>query len=321
MKIVRASGPGGPEVLKFEEVSDPEPGSGQVLVRLEAIGVNFADIYARRMAAKDQATLMGREGAGAVEAVGDQVKEFKVGDKVAFADTLGAYAQKLVVAEKRLVPVPVKLTTKQAAASLLQGMTAHYLAVSVFAVESGDVVLVHAAAGGVGGLLVQIAKQNGAMVVGTVSSGKKAQVAQDVGADEVVIYTQKNFEEEVKRITASMGVHVVYDSVGKDTFEKSLNCLRPRGMMVLFGQSSGAVANVDPQVLAAKGSLFLTRPSLKDYTAERSELLSRAAEIFKKVAAEDLKVQIFKEFPLEQAAAAHKALENRETIGKVLLRP
>ncbi|HEY4694612.1 MAG TPA: quinone oxidoreductase [Candidatus Nanoarchaeia archaeon] len=321
MKAIRVHGPGGPEVLKYEEVPDPKAGNGEVLVVLEAIGVNFVDIYNRRSAPSGQTTPIGREGAGVVEAVGQGVKDFKVGDKVAFDGTLGAYAELIAVPADRLVKVPSKLTTKQAASVLLQGMTAHYLATSVYPLKKGDVCLVHAAAGGVGELLCQMAKMRGAKVIGTVSTREKAKVAGEAGADEVIVYTKADFGEEVKKLTAGKGVNVIYDSVGKTTFLKGFKVLRPLGMMVLFGQSSGPVESFDPSILAKGGSLFFTRPSLTNYTATRQDLLQRANEVFKWVADGSLKVRVFKEFPLQEAAKAHQALEERQTVGKLLLTP
>jgi NADPH2:quinone reductase len=280
--------------------------------------VNFADIYARRSAKLEQP--MGREGGGVVEEVGSGVTDFEEGDKVAFADTVGAYAERIAVPADRAVKIPNGLTTKQAAAVLLQGMTAHYLAKSTYPLKGADVCLVHAAAGGVGELLCQIAKKSLARVIGTVSSTEKAKVAKEAGADEVIVYTKDDFEEEVKKLTGNQGVNVVYDSVGKETFLKSLNCLKPRGLLALFGQSSGSVEPFDLSLLAKK-SLFLTRPSLTAYTAERKELLQRSEEIFKWVLAGSLKVRVFKELPLKEAWVAQKILEGRETTGKVLLIP
>ncbi len=319
MRQIVATGPGGPEVLKLVEKETPKPNEGEVLVHLEAIGVNFADIYARRGANGE--TPMGREGAGEVSEVGPSVSEFKKGDKVAFADTIGSYAQFIIVPASRLVKIPQKLSSKQAAAGLLQGMTAHYLATSTFPIKDGNTVLVHAAAGGVGELLTQIAKMRGARVIGTVSTEDKAKIAKDAGVDEVINYQEKDFEEEVKKLTDGNGVDVVYDSVGKNTFLKGFNVLKSRGTMVLFGASSGPVESFDPTILVQKGSLSLARVSLKDYTAEREELLQRSSEIFDWVASGKLKLRIFKEFPLDQAAEAQKELENRQTVGKVLLIP
>ncbi len=317
-KIV-ATGPGGIEVLKYIEVENLKPAEGEVLVKLEVIGVNFADIYARRGANGE--TPMGREGAGIVEEVGSGNTEFKKGDKVAFADTLGAYSEFIVVPTNRLVAIPENLTTKQAATVLLQGMTAHYLATSTYPLAKPDTALIHAAAGGVGELLIQIAKMRGARVLGTVSTKQKAEIAKELGADEVINYTETDFVEEAKKLTNSKGVDVIYDSVGKDTLVKGLDALKARGTMVSFGQASGPVEPLDISQLVLKGSLTLSKVSLKDYTTERSELLQRANEIFDWVGSGKLNLRVFKEIPLEQAAEAQKELENRETVGKLLLIP
>jgi len=321
MKTVVATGSGGIEVLNFQDAPDPKSEKEQVLVRLEAIGVNFADIYARRGATAGEKTPMGREGAGVVEEVGAEVTEFKKGDKVAFSDTLGAYSELISVPAKRLVPIPEGITTKQAAAVLLQGMTAHYLATSTYPLKNSDTCLVHAAAGGVGELLVQIAKMRGAKVFGTVSTDEKAKVAKVAGVDEIILYTKEDFAEKVKELTNNIGVNVIYDSVGKDTILKDFDAVINRGMIVMFGQSSGAVDPIDTNMLVQKGSLTFARVSLKDYTAKREELLSRANEVFDWVISRKLKIRIFKEFPLAEVSEAQKLLENRETVGKVLLIP
>jgi len=256
-----------------------------------------------------------------VDAVGPNVTEFRPGDRVAYASQQGSYAQYQIVSSWRLALIPVAISTQQAAAVMLQGLTAHYLCFSTYPLRPGDTALIHAAAGGVGLLLVQIAKRCGARVLGTVSTGEKAQLAREAGADEVILYTQTDFEAEVKRLTGGKGVSVVYDSVGKTTFDKSLNCLKPRGYMVLFGQSSGAVPPLDPQVLNAKGALFLTRPTLGFYTADRQELLSRTNDLFAWMASGELKVRIDRTFPLAQAAEAHRYMQGRQSKGKVLLIP
>ncbi len=264
---------------------------------------------------------LGMEGAGIVDAVGDGVNEIKRGDRVAYAMVPGAYADYAIVPAAKLAPVPQNVDAKTAAASILQGMTAHYLTHSTYALKSGETTLVHAAAGGVGLLLVQIAKMLGARVIGTVSTEAKAQLAKQAGADEVILYTQTDFLPKVKRLTDGRGVHVVYDSVGATTFEKSLDCLRPRGYLVLFGQSSGAVAPLDPGKLAAKGSLFLTRPSLTHYALDRAEILQRSGALFQWIAAGQLKVRIDKIFPMAKAADAQLLLEGRQTTGKLVLVP
>jgi NADPH:quinone reductase len=322
MRAVRVHQPGGPEVLRYEEVSSPEPKAGEALVELEASGVNFIDIYKRAGLYKlPLPATLGEEGAGRVVAVGEGVTDVRVGDRVAWASVLGSYAELAVVPAGRLVPLPSEVSATQGAALMLQGMTAHYLACTTYPLRQGDRCLVHAAAGGVGLLLVQIAKKRGARVIGTVGSDAKAELAREAGADEVIVYTRQDFVQETKRITDGRGVHVVYDSVGRSTFLPSLDVLVPRGTMVLFGQSSGAVAPIDPQILNQKGSLFLTRPMLRHYVASREELLWRAREIFTWVASAELKLRIGAEYPLAAAAEAHRALEGRRTTGKVLLRP
>jgi len=320
MHAVRIHQHGGPEVLRYEEVPTPAPGEGQVLVRLVACGVNFIDIYQRKGLYKlDLPATLGQEGAGVVEAVGPGVTEVKPGDRVAYSNVLGSYAEYVVVPAQRVVPIPEGVTYQQAAAAMLQGMTAHYLVTSTYPLKPGDVCLVHAAAGGVGLLLVQMAKRRGATVIGTVSTEEKAKLAREAGADHVIVYTQQDFEAEVLRITEGRKLQVVYDSVGKDTFEKSLNCLALRGVLVLYGQSSGPVPPFDPQVLAQKGSLFLTRPVLWHYTTTREELLWRAGEVLDWVRTGELQLRVDRAYPLAQAAEAQRALEGRQTTGKVLL--
>jgi NADPH2:quinone reductase len=319
MKAIRIHSFGGPDVLRYEDVAVPSPGAGQALVRVEAAGLNFTDIYRRSGLYKVELPhTLGLEGAGTVNAIGPGVTGLAVGDRVAVTDVPGAYAQYVLAPADRLVPIPPGVSARQAAAVILQGMTAHYLALATYPLQRGDVCLVHAAAGGVGLLLCQIAKRCGARVIATVSTEAKAELARKAGADEIIFYTRQDFEVEVKRLTGA-GVQVVYDSVGKTTFEKGLDCLRPRGMMVLFGQSSGPVAPIDPQVLNQKGSLFLTRPTLFNYIATRDELLSRAGEVLGWLADGSLSVRIDREYPLADAASAHRALEGRETTGKVLL--
>jgi NADPH2:quinone reductase len=300
----------------------PTPSPGQALIRMEAVGVNFIEIYHRTGLYKVQLPFTpGTEGAGTVEAVGPGVTTVRQGDRVASVNLLGSYAEYAVAPADRLVPLPDRVSTRQGAAVLLQGLTAHYLVTSTYHLQRGESCLVHAAAGGVGLLLCQMARRIGARVIGTVSTEEKAQLAREAGADDVILYTQADFETEVKRLTAGAGVQVVYDSVGRTTFAKGLNCLARRGLMVLLGQSSGPVEPVDPQILNQKGSLFLTRPSIGHYTATREELLQRSADVLGWVADGSLSVRIGHEFPLANAADAHRELESRRTTGKVLLIP
>jgi NADPH2:quinone reductase len=320
MKAVRVHKYGGPEVLTLEEIPVPEPKAGEARVKIEAAGVNYIDIYQRTglYPMKTPFTL-GTEGAGIVDAVGPDVTEVKKGDRVGYAMIPGSYAEYAIVSAARLVPIPSNIEARVAAALMLQGMTAHYLTHNTYPLKKGDTALIHAAAGGVGLLLIQIAKQLGAKVIGTVSTEAKAKLAKEAGADHVILYTQTDFLAEVKKLTDGRGLEVVYDSVGQTTFDKSLECLRPRGYMVLFGQSSGPVAPFDPARLAARGSLFLTRPSLAHYSLDRAELLQRASDIFNWAAAGTLKVRIDKSFPMAEAAEAHRQLEGRKTTGKVIL--
>jgi NADPH2:quinone reductase len=322
MKAVRVHKYGGPEVLAVEEIPIPEPQPDQARVKIEAIGINYIDIYQRTGLYPLQTPFtLGREAAGTVDAVGPNATEVKVGDRVAYAMEPGAYAEYAVVPAWKLVPVPAKIDSRSAAATMLQGMTAHYLAHSTYPLKPGEAALVHAAAGGVGLLLIQIAKMCGAHVIGTVSTEAKAQLAREAGADEVILYTQTDFLAEVKKLTHGKGVHVVYDSVGVTTFEKSLNCLRPRGCLALFGQSSGPVPTFDLGKLATMGSLFVTRPTLLHYMSDRSELLGRANELFEWIASGRLKLRIDKSFTLTEAAHAHRLLEGRKTTGKLVLFP
>jgi NADPH2:quinone reductase len=316
------SATGGPDALQLEDIPIPEPGPGQIRIKVEAAGVNFVEIYQR----KGQYTLPlpftpGGEAAGRVDAVASDVSSIEVGARVAAMDARGAYAQYTLIQADQAVPLPEGVNAEVAAAVMTQGITAHFLAHSVFKLEAGQTALIHAAAGGVGQLLVQIAKKRGARVIGTVGSVEKAQIARDLGADEVILYNETDFEAETKRLTNGVGVDVVYDSVGRTTFEKGLNVLKPRGLMALFGQSSGPVAPLDPQILNAKGSLFLTRPTLRHYIATREELLWRAQDILDWIAAGELRVRVDKTFPLAEASAAHQYLEDRKTQGKVLLLP
>jgi NADPH:quinone reductase len=322
VKAIRVHSPGGPEALRYEDVPQPSPAAGEVLVKVEAAGVNYIDVYQRTGLYKVATPFtLGQEAAGVVTAVGPGVTDPKPGDRVAYTSILGAYAEYAVVPADRVVVLPDGVTTRQAAAVMLQGMTAHYLAGTTYPLKTGDTCLVHAAAGGVGLLLCQVASRRGARVIGTVSTREKAALARDAGARDVILYTEQDFEAEAKRVTNGLGVQVVYDSVGKTTFEKGLNCLTRRGMMVLYGQSSGPVGAFDPQVLSQKGSLFLTRPTLAHYIATRGELVTRAGEVLSWVKSGTLKVRIEHEFSLAEAAEAHRALEARKTTGKLLLIP
>ena len=322
MKAIRIHGNGGPEVLTLDEIPDPKPGPGEAVVKIEAAGLNYIDVYYRTGLYKGQLPLtIGVEGAGVVTLVGPDVTEVKVGDRVAYTGVPGAYAELAAVPGARLVKLPDGLDGKVGAAAMLQGMTAHYLSHTTYPLRSGDWCLVHAAAGGVGLLLCQMAKMRGARVIGTVSTDAKAKLAREAGADEVILYTKQDFEAEVKRITGGTGVHVVYDAVGKTTFDKSLNCLRMRGMLVLYGQSSGPVPPFDAAILNQKGSLFLTRPSLFHHIVTREELLERAGEVLGWITSGRLKLRIDLTLPLARAAEAHRQLEGRHTTGKVLLIP
>lgn len=321
MRAVRLHAPGGADAMTVETIPVPQPGVGEALVRLEAAGVNFIDVYKRMGLYKvPLPATLGEEGAGTVAALGEGVTELKVGDRVAWASVLGAYAEFAVVPAARLVPLPNTVSVTQGAAVMLQGMTAHYLATSSYPLKSGDTCLVHAAAGGVGLLLVQIAKRRGARVIATAGSDDKAALARGAGADEVIVYTREDFADETRRLTSGKGVQVVYDSVGATTFLRGFDVLVPRGMMVLFGQSSGPVQPIDPQLLNQKGSLFLTRPTLAHYIATRDELLARSRDLFAWIGAGELDVRVGTEFALGDAGDAHRALEGRRTTGKVLLR-
>jgi len=322
MRAIRVPHYGGPEVMKLEDLSTPKPGPGQALVRLEAAGVNFIDVYQRTGLYKGALPVpLGLEGSGLVEEVGPGVTTVKIGERVAWTGVPGSYATHNLVPADRLVTLPPGLDARAGAAAMLQGMTAHYLAHSSYRLKPDDSCLVHAAAGGVGLLLCQMAKRAGARVIGTVSTEEKAKLAREAGADEVILYTKQDFEAEVKRLTGGKGVQVVYDSVAKDTFEKSLNCLAPRGYMILFGQSSGPIGPFDPQVLNAKGSLFLQRPSLNHHIVTREELVTRAGDVLEWVQKGELRLRIGATFALAEAAEAHRQLEGRKTTGKVLLIP
>jgi NADPH2:quinone reductase len=322
MKAIRVHTPGGPEVMKLEEVPEPKAGPGQVVVKLEAAGLNYIDVYFRTGTYKAPLPLTpGLEGAGTVTQVGDGVKDLKVGDRVAYTGIPGSYAQMNVCPADRLVKIPDKLSFRDGAAAMLQGMTAHYLTRSTYPLKSGDTCLVHAAAGGMGLLLTQLGKMFGATVIGTVSTEEKAALAKQAGADHVILYSKQDFVAEVKRLTGGKGLNVVYDAVGKDTFDKGFDCLVARGMMVLYGQSSGPVGPFDLQILNAKGSLFVTRPSLNHHIASREELVQRSGDVLGWIRDGKLKLRVETTFPLDKASEAHRALEGRQTTGKVLLIP
>jgi NADPH2:quinone reductase len=322
MKAVRIHTSGGPEVMRYEDAPEPTPKAGEAVVKVEAAGLNYIDVYFRSGQYKGEFPLtLGMEAGGTVTSVGPNVTDVKVGDRVAYTGVPGAYAQSAVVPAARLVTLPQGITAKQGAAAMLQGMTAHYLACATYPLKPGDTCLVHAAAGGVGLLLCQIAKMRGARVIGTVSTEEKAKLAREAGAADVILYTQQDFEAEVKRLTDGKGVNVVYDSVGKTTFDKGFNCLRPRGLMALYGQSSGPTGPFDLQILNAKGSLFVTRPSLNHHVATREDLVQRSGEVLGWIRDGKLKLRMETDFPLKDAAEAHRALEGRKTTGKVLLIP
>jgi len=321
MKAIRVHQTGGPETLKYEDIPVPSPSPGQAQIRIEAIGLNYIDCYFRTGLYKTALPFTpGMEAAGTVTAIGPDVTELKAGDRVAYAGHMGAYAEYAVVPADRLVKLPDGVDARSAAAAMLQGMTAHYLATSTYELKKGDVALVHAAAGGVGLLLIQIAKMRGARVLGTVSTREKAALAKEAGADEVILYTEQDFEAEVMRLTDGKGVNVVYDSVAKTTFDKSLNCVGVRGTLALFGQSSGPVPPFDPARLAKNG-VFLTRPSLTHHTATRAELLQRASDVLGWVVSGQLRLRVSQVLPLREAAEAHRLLEGRKSTGKVLLIP
>ncbi len=320
MKAIQVKETGGPEKMQLVDVPTPKPGPKQALVRIAASGVNYIDVYFRSGLYKaDLPVTLGSEAAGTVEAVGPEVTEVAPGDRVAYAMTRGSYAEYALVPAAQLVAIPENLDFQTAAAAMLQGMTAHYLTHSTHPLKSGDACLVHAAAGGAGGLIVQMARMLGARVFGTVSTEEKARVARQHGADETILYTQQDFEVEVKRLTGGKGVDVVYDSVGRTTFDKSLNCLRPRGLVALFGQSSGPVPPFELTTLNIRGSLYVTRPSLAHYLLTREELLWRAGDVLSWVASGKLRLRIDRAYPLAEAAAAHRDLEGRKTAGKLLL--
>jgi NADPH:quinone reductase len=322
MKAIQVQKTGGPEVLTLVDLSIPKPKANEAVVKIAASGINFIDVYFRE--GRYPATLPfvdGQEAAGTVTEVGSEVKSVKPGDRVAYSNVIGSYAEYAAVPAERLVQVPDKISDQQAAAAMLQGMTAHYLINTTYPLKKGETALIHAAAGGVGLLLVQMAKNIGARVIGTAGSEEKAKLARDAGADEVIIYTNQDFEAETKRLTENKGVHVVYDGVGKSTFEKGLNVLRPRGYMVLFGGASGAVSPFDPIALSQKGSLFVTRPSLVHYIATRQELEHRSSDVFNMIVAGKLKLRVGQVYKLEEVQQAHRDLEGRKTTGKILLVP
>ena len=322
MKAIRIHAPGGPEALQYDDVAEPTPSAGQAVVKLAAAGVNYIDVYFRTGAYKAPLPLIiGLEGAGTVSAVGQGVTDVKAGDTVAWTGVPGAYAQMAAVPADRLVKLPAGVAAKDGAAAMLQGMTAHYLVKSSYPLKKGDTCLVHAAAGGMGLLLCQMGKMLGATVIGTVSTEEKATLAKGAGADYVILYSKQDFEPEVKRITGGRGVDVVYDGVGVTTFDKSLHCLRPRGFMILFGAASGPVPPLDLQIINQRGSLFVQRPSLNHHIATREELVQRAGEVLGWIRDGKIKLRVEHQFPLAQAADAHRALEGRKTTGKILLIP
>ena len=322
MKAIRVEKVGGPEVLQLRDVPLPEPGKGQARIKLETIGLNFIDVYHRTgLYPLPLPFIPGGEGAGIVDAIGPGVSEVKPGDRVAYAMGIASYAEYVVMPAWKLVKLPEWLSTEDAAAVMLQGLTVHYLLRSTYEVKKGDPILVHAAAGGVGLLMVQTAKHLGAFVIGTCSTEEKAQTVRGAGADEVILYTKQDFLEETKKIMRGDGVAAVYDSVGQATFERSLDCLRPRGILVLFGQSSGPVLSFNPSVLAQKGSLYLTRPSLAHYMLTRAELMQRTSELFDWIQSGVAKIRIDSTFPLAKVADAHNKLESRASSGKILLTP
>jgi NADPH:quinone reductase len=322
MQAIQVKQVGGPEAMELVDLPVPQPKAIEAVVKLAASGVNFIDVYFREGRYKTALPFVpGQEGAGVVSAVGAEAKSLKVGDRVAWCGLQGAYAEYAAVSAERLVSIPQGISDQHAAAAMLQGMTAHYLSHDTFPLKRGETALIHAAAGGVGLLLVQMAHNIGARVIATVSTEQKAKLAREAGADEVILYTQSDFEAETKRLTGGKGVDVVYDSVGKTTFEKGLNVLRPRGMMVLFGGSSGAVPPFDLVALSHKGSLYVTRPTLANYITTREELVVRSSAVFSMITAGKLKLRIDHNYPLAEAQQAHRDLEGRKTTGKLLLIP
>jgi NADPH2:quinone reductase len=322
MKAIQVSQTGGPEALVLVDLPAPNPKANEAVVQVKAAGVNFIDVYFREGRYPAQVPFInGQEGAGVVTEVGSDVSEVQPGDRVAYTGVIGSYAEFAAVPANRLVKIPDELNLEQAAAAMLQGMTAHYLLHSTYKLQAGETALIHAAAGGVGLLLVQMAKKIGARVIGTAGAAEKAQLARDAGADECIVYTEADFETETRRLTNGKGVNVVYDGVGKATFDKDLNVLVPRGYLVLFGGSSGAVPPFDLIKLSQKGSLYITRPTLVNYIATRDDLEWRATDVLGLIAGGDLKLRIHKAYPLADAAQAHRDLEGRKTTGKLLLIP
>ncbi len=322
MKAIRVQHTGGPEVMELVEVPAPQPKGSEAVVKVNVAGVNSIDSQFREGRLRTPLPFIpGQEGAGVVTAVGPQAKTVKAGDRVAWSGTLGSYAEYVAAPEEHLVPVPAAINDEQATAAMVHGLTAHYLVNDAHKLKPGETALVHAAAGGVGLLVVQMAHAIGARVIGTVSSDEKAQSAREAGADEVIVFTKQDFESEAKRYTGAKGVDVVYDGVGKATFEKNLNVMRLRGMLVLYGMSSGAVPPVDPAKLSEKGSLYMARTTLAHFTATREELLSRASDLFKLITEGKLHMRIGKKYPLAEAAQAHRDLEGRHLTGKLLLIP
>jgi NADPH2:quinone reductase len=322
MKAIRVHTPGDASALSYEDVPDPVPGPHDLVVKVEASGVNYIDVYHRNGHYKVPPPFTpGSEAAGKVVAVGDAVSGVSIGDRVAYSGVIGAYAELAKVPAARVVKIPEGVTAKQAASLMLQGITAHYLATSTYPLAPGDTCVVHAAAGGVGLLLCQIAKMRGAIVIGTVSTEAKATLAQEAGADHVILYTQQAFDAEVKKLTGGVGAKVIYDGVGKTTFDRDLDCLAPRGLVALYGGASGPVPPLDLLTLSAKGSLYVTRPTMGSYIATREELVGRATDLFGWVRAGKLRLRMEHDFRLSQAADAHRALEGRATTGKVLLVP
>ena len=320
MKAIQVKHVGGPEAMELMDLPVPQPQPNEAVVRIQASGVNFIDVYVREGRYPTPLPFVpGQEAAGVVSAVGADARGVAIGDRVVYCAVLGSYAEYAAVPADRLVKIPDDVNEREAAAAMLQGMTAHYLAYDTYPLKRGETALIHAAAGGVGLLLVQMARHIGARVIATVSTEEKAKLAKDAGADETILYGEADFEAETKRLTGGKGVDVVYDSVGKNTFEKGLNILRPRGMMALFGGSSGAVPPFDPMVLAKKGSLYLTRPTLGHHIATQKELQQRARAVFSMIRNGKLKLRIEHVYPLEQAAQAHRDLEARKTTGKILL--
>jgi NADPH2:quinone reductase len=322
MRAIQVSQVGGPEALTLVDLPIPSPKPDEAVVQIKAAGVNFIDVYFREGRYPTSVPFVdGQEAAGVVTEVGREVTTIKRGDRVAYTSVLGSYAEYAAVPESRLVKIPDEVDFEQAAAAMLQGMTAHYLSHSTYSLQSGETALIHAAAGGVGLLLVQMAKKIGARVIGTAGTQEKAQLAREAGAGECIVYTEKDFETETRRLTDGKGVHVVYDGVGKDTFDKDLNILRPRGYLVLFGGASGAVPPFDLMKLSQKGSLYITRPTLAYYTATREELEWRANDVMQMIVRGELKLRIHKAYPLAEARQAHRDLEGRKTTGKLLLKP